>query len=95
MNTITSNLTEDLLIISLEDMTKIKSSYQQNLAFITRELTKIEYSLKIECDTEVLDALKQTRHKWLYKLIEKREELERANKILAILILLNRDDSCK
>lgn len=94
MNTITFNLTEDLLIISLEDMKKIKSNYQQSLAFITRELTKIEYSLKIECDKEVLEALKQTRNKWLFKLMQKREELEKANKILAILMLLNRD-SCK
>lgn len=94
MNTITFNLTEDLLIISLEDMKKIKSNYQQSLAFITRELTKIEYSLKIECDKEVLEALKQTRNKWLFKLMQKREELEKANKILAILMLLNRN-SCK
>ncbi|EHO05370.1 hypothetical protein HMPREF9714_03308 [Myroides odoratimimus CCUG 12901] len=94
MNTITFNLTEDLLIIILENMTKIKSRYKQDLAFITRELTKIEYSLKIECDKEVLEALKQTRHKWLIKLLHKREEIEKVNKILAILMLLNRE-SCK
>lgn len=91
MNTITFNLTEDLLIISLDDMKKIKSNYQQSLASITRELAKIEYSLKIECDKEVLEALKQTRNKWLFKFMQKREELEKANKILAILMLLKRN----
>ncbi len=84
-----------LCLLSKTDiMTKIKNSHQKELAFISQELAKIDKSLKIECDTEVLEALKQTRYKWLFKLLAKREELDKVNKILAILMLLNRE-SCK
>ncbi|MGL5276392.1 hypothetical protein [Myroides sp.] len=73
------------LLNNTDIMNKIKVKYKEDLAFITRELAKTEHSLKIECDRDVLDALRQTRQVWLNKLIQKRSELEKAKKIQATL----------
>lgn len=82
------------LLDNEKEILDLKDSFQQDEYFIKLELIKIDKSLLIECDKEVLEALKKTRHKWLLKLLKNRKDIETANKILAILMLLNRE-SCK
>ncbi|ALU28271.1 hypothetical protein AS202_03305 [Myroides odoratimimus] len=82
------------LLDNEKEILDLKDSFQQDEYFIKLELIKIDKSLLIECDKEVLEALKKTRHKWLLQLLKNRKDIETANKILAILMLLNRE-SCK
>lgn len=69
---------------------KLLSNIQTEITYIHLELAKLQHSIEISECIHVIDALEKTKTKWLLKLSLAKEQLDIANNILAIIILLNR-----